>query len=179
MARYDKKLGLIIASNIRACRMARFPGRGGAKKCAEAFGVSPQQWSPWERGARTPSEEKLRQIAAFFGVTEEYLRTSRETSPADASQQSIRETSSLPGTDTSSPRDSVSLSQNNPLPEWVRALPSLRHCTPGSAESFYWLAERFLEALQGGGVKITIEPKIISYLCELLLPKKNEETPGV
>ncbi|MDR1612772.1 MAG: helix-turn-helix transcriptional regulator [Planctomycetota bacterium] len=63
-----------IAGNIRDCRQNKFPGRGGGKKCAEAFGVSPQQWSPWERGMRTPDELRLSQIAAFFGVSVEYLR---------------------------------------------------------------------------------------------------------
>ena len=62
-----------IARNIRDRRMNRFPGRGGAKRCAEAFGVSPQQWSPWERGMRTPDEKSLMRLAAFFGVTVEWL----------------------------------------------------------------------------------------------------------
>jgi Predicted transcriptional regulators len=54
--------------------MEKFPGRGGGKKCAESFGVSPQQWSPWERGMRTPDESRLLQIANFFDVTVEFLR---------------------------------------------------------------------------------------------------------
>jgi transcriptional regulator with XRE-family HTH domain len=62
-----------IAKNIKICRMKKFPGRGGGKKCAEAFGVSPQQWSPWERGKRTPDKLRISQIAEFFGVTVEYL----------------------------------------------------------------------------------------------------------
>ena len=64
----------IIAQNILHCRMEKFPGRGGGKKCAESFGVSPQQWSPWERGMRTPDELRLAQLAEFFGVTVEWLR---------------------------------------------------------------------------------------------------------
>lgn len=63
-----------IARNIRDNRLKKFPGRGGGKKCAEAFGVSPQQWSPWERGMRTPDELRLQQIAEFFGTTVEELR---------------------------------------------------------------------------------------------------------
>lgn len=63
-----------IARNIRECRMTKFPGRGGGKRCAEAFGVSPQQWSPWESGKRTPDELRLEQIAAFFGTTVEWFR---------------------------------------------------------------------------------------------------------
>ncbi len=62
-----------IARNIRHCRMHKYPGRGGGKKCAESFGVSPQQWSPWESGKRTPDEFRLEQIAAFFGRTVEWF----------------------------------------------------------------------------------------------------------
>ncbi|MCD7907253.1 MAG: helix-turn-helix domain-containing protein [Clostridium sp.] len=62
-----------IGKNIRACREMKFPGRGGQKQCAEAFGVTQQQWSPWESGARTPNSRRLRDIAAFFGVSVEFL----------------------------------------------------------------------------------------------------------
>ena len=76
MGKIPNELRETIAKNIRDCRMKKFPGRGGGKKCAEAFGVSPQQWSPWERGMRTPDEVRLAQIATFFGVTVEFLRRS-------------------------------------------------------------------------------------------------------
>ncbi len=74
MGKIPKDLREAIARNIRDCRMKKFPGRGGGKKCAEEFGVSPQQWSPWERGMRTPDELRLSQIADFFGVSVEFLR---------------------------------------------------------------------------------------------------------
>lgn len=74
MGKIPNELRETIARNIRDCRMKKFPGRGGGKKCAESFGVSPQQWSPWERGMRTPDEQRLSQIADFFGVTVEFLR---------------------------------------------------------------------------------------------------------
>lgn len=74
MGKISKELRDIIAKNLRDCRMKKYPGRGGAKKCAEMFGVSPQQWSPWERGLRTPDELRLTQLADFFDVTTEYLR---------------------------------------------------------------------------------------------------------
>ncbi len=74
MGKIPNELREAIARNIRECRMKKFPGRGGGKKCAESFGVSPQQWSPWERGMRTPDELRLSQIAEFFGVSVEYLR---------------------------------------------------------------------------------------------------------
>ncbi|MCC8190320.1 MAG: helix-turn-helix transcriptional regulator [Planctomycetes bacterium] len=63
-----------IARNIRDCRLKNFPGRGGGKRCAESFGVSPQQWSPWESGKRTPDELRLEEIAKFFGTTVEWFR---------------------------------------------------------------------------------------------------------
>ena len=70
-----------IAANIRECRLKNYPGHGGAKQCAEAFGVSPQQWSPWERGMRTPDELRLSQIADFFDVSVEYLRRDNAVKP--------------------------------------------------------------------------------------------------
>ncbi len=83
MGKIPDELRETIARNIRECRIAKFPGRGGGKACAEAFHVSPQQWSPWERGMRTPDELRLQQIAEFFGVTVEYLRKDhRSPSPA-------------------------------------------------------------------------------------------------
>ncbi|MCC8180685.1 MAG: helix-turn-helix transcriptional regulator [Planctomycetes bacterium] len=62
-----------IARNIRECRKRKFPGYGGESKCAHAFGVSPQQWSPWERGLRTPDGNRLQAIAGFFNVTMEFM----------------------------------------------------------------------------------------------------------
>ncbi len=78
MGKIPNELRETIARNIRECRMKKYPGRGGGKKCAEEFGVSPQQWSPWERGVRTPDELRLSQIAGFFGVTVECLRRDNE-----------------------------------------------------------------------------------------------------
>ncbi len=74
MGRIPGTLRETIGRNIKDCRLKKYPGRGGAKRCAEEFGVSPQQWSPWERGFRTPDESRLGEIAAFFGVTVAYLR---------------------------------------------------------------------------------------------------------
>ncbi|MCD7895945.1 MAG: helix-turn-helix domain-containing protein [Planctomycetaceae bacterium] len=74
MGKIPDSLRVTIATNIKNCRKSKYPGRGGGKKCAEEFGVSPQQWSPWERGMRTPDEVRLQQIADFFDVTVEYLR---------------------------------------------------------------------------------------------------------
>ncbi len=74
MGKMPDALRETIARNIRDCRLNKFPGRGGGKRCAEAFGVSPQQWSPWESGKRTPDELRLEQIASFFGTTVEWFR---------------------------------------------------------------------------------------------------------
>lgn len=74
MKRIPEALRGIIAENIRYCRERRFPGKGGGKQCALAFGVSQQQWSPWERGSRTPDEGNLEKIACFFGTSVEWLR---------------------------------------------------------------------------------------------------------
>ena len=74
MGKMPDALRETIARNIRYCRMRKFPGRGGGKRCAESFGVSPQQWSPWESGKRTPDELRLEQIANFFGTTLEWFR---------------------------------------------------------------------------------------------------------
>lgn len=63
-----------IALNIRNCRQGRYPRWGGSKKCAEDFGVSPQQWSQWERGIHMPDEYRMMEIARFFGVTTAFLR---------------------------------------------------------------------------------------------------------
>lgn len=74
MARIPENLKKTIAENIRDCRKTKYPGRGGAKLCASEFGVSPQQWSPWERGMRTPDDDHMQRIADFFGVSVDYLR---------------------------------------------------------------------------------------------------------
>lgn len=71
-----------IATNIRRCRSNRFPKRGGSKQCAQAFGVSPQQWSQWERGRHMPDEYRMIELAKFFGVSTEYLR--RDNAAASA-----------------------------------------------------------------------------------------------
>lgn len=74
MGKMPDALRETIARNIRNCRQRKFPGRGGGKRCAESFGVSPQQWSPWESGKRTPDELRLEQIAMFFETTVEWFR---------------------------------------------------------------------------------------------------------
>ena len=84
MGKMPDALRETIARNIRDCRMNKFPGRGGGKRCAESFGVSPQQWSPWESGKRTPDELRLEQIANFFTTTVEWFRRDHRQDVATA-----------------------------------------------------------------------------------------------
>lgn len=74
MGRVPVDLRKNIAANIRNCRCRKYPMWGGAKKCAEAFGVTPQQWSQWERGAHMPDEYRMIQLGLFFNVSTEWLR---------------------------------------------------------------------------------------------------------
>ncbi len=78
MDQIPKALRETIAKNIRACRQAKFPGRGGQKTCAEQFGTSQQQWCPWETGIRTPKGNRLVEIAQFFDIPLEQLITEPE-----------------------------------------------------------------------------------------------------
>ena len=83
MGRIPSQLKKIIASNIRACRKKRFPRHGGSKQCAAQLGVSPQQWTLWEVGKRTPDEVRMAGIADFFGVTVEDLRRDNLPEPTE------------------------------------------------------------------------------------------------
>ncbi len=71
-----------VANNIRNCRLGRYPMWGGSKMCALEFGVSPQQWSQWERGAHMPDEFRMMEIAEFFGVSTAFLRRENAGSPS-------------------------------------------------------------------------------------------------
>ena len=44
------------------------------EEIAAAVGVTPAAYSRWEKGDRTPSEDYVVALAAFFGVTPAYLR---------------------------------------------------------------------------------------------------------
>jgi transcriptional regulator with XRE-family HTH domain len=77
MGRVPVDLRRNVSTNIRNYRRNRYPMWGGAKLCAIDFGVTPQQWSQWERGAHMPDEYRMMELADFFGVTTADLR--RET----------------------------------------------------------------------------------------------------
>ena len=163
MGRIPNELREIIAKNIHSARVKKFPGRGGSKKCAEAFGVSPQQWSPWERGMRTPDEERLDKIAKFLDVTVEWLRRDHTKPPA---QESIPEQAGEPpgerqDNDPSAIR-SPSNSALNASPQPPQSLPpgipfNCPPCCPLLSQwsstdmrRLTWLLEKFM-ATQGGG----------------------------
>ncbi len=158
MGTIPHQLREIIARNIEECRQKKFPGRGGEKKCAEAFGVSPQQWSPWERGRRTPDETRLSQIADFFGVTVEWMR--RDNRPPSA-----RPTPKLPPPvieqgfpDMGLLRD-IAGADFPPPPSWNSA-------PPGSPASFFWLAHRFVMSIETHGLRL--DTQSLKYLAECI-----------
>lgn len=64
---------------LKSWRENLYPGRGGSKHFAKVLGVSPQQWSQWENGVRTPNHHHLKLIADYFGITpKELLRLAQE-----------------------------------------------------------------------------------------------------
>lgn len=79
-----------VATNIRNCRHRKYPQWGGSKQCAEDFGVSPQQWSQWERGAHMPDEFRMIEIASFFDVTIEFLRRDNSMMAPTLSDGAVR-----------------------------------------------------------------------------------------
>ena len=139
MGRIPTELREIIARNIRNCRLKKFPGRGGGRKCAEAFGVSPQQWSPWERGMRTPDEVRLSQLAEFFGVTVEWMRRDNRPPPSGKPQESP------PG-----------FAAESPPPSWNPA-------PPGSPASFFWLAHHVVMSMETHGLRL--DRQSLEYLA--------------
>ena len=176
MGKIPSELREIIAWNIRACRMQKFPGRGGGEKCAEAFGVSPQQWSPWERGGRTPDEMRLAQIADFFGVTVAWMRCDHRPKLAEPASQLLESQESDPGIGSQSlgadptppnmgnmrePFGGITGTNVPPPPLWE---PS----SPGSAASFYWLARHFFTLLEANGLCIRLDKQSLEYLAHCI-----------
>ena len=152
MGAIPQELREIIAWNIRACRVRKFPGRGGGKKCAEAFGVSPQQWSPWERGMRTPDEIRLSQMAEFFDVTVEWMRRDHRPPPAEQPQETPPKTDSPPAP---SPGGIAGV-DFPPPPSWEPA-------PPGSPASFFWLAHHFVMSIETHGLRL--DKQSLEYLA--------------
>ena len=159
-------LRAIIARNIRRCRFQKFGGRGGSKLCAEAFGVTLQQWSPWERGRRTPSESRLAKMAEFFGVTVEWM--CRENGPLPGPQglpspspdfgegappQGIGQNLSNIGAFGGNAGEDIPSSQSHPAP-------------PGSPASFFWLAHHLVMSIEKHGLRL--DKQSLEYLAHCI-----------
>lgn len=80
----DPTIATLIGCNLEKLRKQKFPGHGGAKKCAETFGVAPQAWNGWEKGAKTPGDANQRKLAEFFGITVGELRGDEKAPSAKA-----------------------------------------------------------------------------------------------
>jgi transcriptional regulator with XRE-family HTH domain len=160
MGKTPKVLRETIARNIQNSRLKKFPGRGGAKQCAEAFGVSPQQWSPWERGSRTPDEIRLSEIADFFGVSVEWMR--RDNRPPLFGGEPPRETPP-PGIRQDTPHGSPPFGGAR-----VAGAPpiSWNPAPPGSPASFFWIAHRFAMALETNGLRL--DKQSLEYLAQCI-----------
>jgi len=179
MGKIPNELREIIADNIRKCRLRKYPGRGGGKKCAEAFGVSPQQWSPWERGMRTPDEERMENIARFFDVSVAYLRQDRRDrtlsgSPIDGdtcpqpNAGELPESFSLPPP-FSGASHNTSQSLFDDLPQIGISprpdeLPPIK--TPQSDTDTYWLLAKFFAGVSQDGVLIRLAKQDMDNLGE-------------
>lgn len=150
MSKIPEELRLTIARNIKQCRLATFPGWGGGKRCAETFGVKPQQWSPWERGVRTPDEQHMQKLAAFFNVSVEYLRTHQ----GDYQPPEPPVPSPPPETD---PPDATTVEPSLPQPHDHACCPFFRaqpegEPFSGNVKSMCWLAEQILGDLKEFGM---------------------------
>lgn len=166
MGKIPAELRATVAHNIRVCRMHAYPGRGGSKKCAEAIGVSQQQWSQWERGNRVPDEQRMKQIAGFFGKTVEDLRRDND-SGEEASAGAPSPTSF----------DSSSVFPLHPSPPIAGldypAPASWQSPTPGSPESFFWLARHFVALLEAK--EIRIDKQCLTHLAKLIKPNADNQ----
>lgn len=164
--------------------MKKFPGRGGGKKCAESFGVSPQQWSPWERGMRTPDELRLSQIADFFGVTVEFLRRDNSTRKPEPVHGEIQPHTYLYGDFPQQPTPSV---RDHEAPPY--GLPSLRrddNLVSGSNVAELALISARLLGMIGSTTRGVADGKfdigktiiVLRRLGDLLEQKLREAEPG-
>lgn len=147
MGKMPDALRETIARNIRYCRLHKFPGRGGGKRCAESFGVSPQQWSPWESGKRTPDELRLEQIASFFGTTVEWFRRDHRLE---------HETAVLPrqsGDTTILRNHAFSSAQAQPRP----GLPPFAETTLEEDINHYlWIMDLLTKKLTASGIRVIV-----------------------
>jgi Predicted transcriptional regulators len=167
MGKIPDELRKIIAANISACRRKKFPGSGGGKRCAAAFGVSPQQCSPWERGVRTPDEYRLQKLAEFFGVTVAYLRTDH-----DSPEQGTPSFFSLPMHDSHLQHEDFSAS---PQPAYFHCpfFPSLKpeQAASASVRDLCRVAERLITEIREFGLTIRFHPDDMEKLANLCVKR--------
>ncbi len=152
MGKIPQELREVIARNIRECRQKKHPGRGGGKRCAEEFGVSPQQWSPWERGMRTPDEKRMGELAEFFGVTVSFLREDH-TKPLLEKQN--QDTVNIP------PPQARHIQP--PQPNGGVFLPNTGSQVRGDSD-IYWLLARFLSDVREKGIRIRLSTEDMDYM---------------
>jgi transcriptional regulator with XRE-family HTH domain len=82
----NKKLGLLIIDARRSLRRS-------VEECAEAIGVSPEQFQAFEKGTHAPSLPQLELLALFFNVPVEHFwgkRTLLETGRAQSLEEKGR-----------------------------------------------------------------------------------------
>ncbi len=117
----------IVSDNLKRLREKMYPGHGGKKQVADAMRLKIQQWSPWEKGQRIPSDIRLEKIAAFFSVSVDYIWTDHRTAFAENAivspqnqkadpENVINETPDLSGNavlSSSNLKDESPVSQNN------------------------------------------------------------------
>ncbi len=74
-----KKLGLLILD-------ARKVQRRSVEECAEAIGVSPEEFQEFEKGARSPSMPQLELLALYFNISLEHFWGKKALSETNVSQ---------------------------------------------------------------------------------------------
>ncbi len=161
MGKIPNELREIIAHNIRTYRIKKFPLHGGSKLCAEAFGVSQQQWSPWENGRRTPDELRLEKIAEFFGVTVDDLRKDNRPKAKETTPPHTQNPNGRPPEYTSGQIPGIDIP---PPPGW-------QPDPPGSPASFFWLLRHLLMRTQSQGIRI--DKECLDYLAAKLRPPEG------
>ena len=85
----DVTLAKKISESIRSSRIRLFPGHGGQRKAAEAFGIDYGVWNKWEAGRKVPTEANQRRLAEFFGIPVGELRGDWPSPAPNESTESV------------------------------------------------------------------------------------------
>lgn len=164
MGKIPTELRQAIARNIRACRIRKFPGRGGATRCAEKLAVPLSQWSQWEKGVYTPNDPRMRQIAEFFDVTVDFLKHD-------------------PSFDDTGHNPDDNPTEQTQQPAAVSNCPFFRAPQPGQpygahSGNMCWLAERFLGSVRDSGIHLRLHPEDIDLILERLASRQSSTNDG-